>query len=197
MVCDAGVEFTMMEAVRVIEAGVPGDLVECGTWRGGCGLAMLLAQRAVYGRIMRPVHFFDSFAGLPPVDPKKDGPAAVEWQANTEDNCRASRADLDAALRHFEFKSDDFAIHEGAFTNTLPGFTSPIALLRVDCDWYASVMQCLESLMPQVSKGATVIIDDYFAWDGCTRAVHDYLSGNDLPYRIRNIGNSGAYLVKS
>ncbi len=41
------------------------------------------------------------------------------------------------------------------------------------------------------------IIDDYFTWDGCARAVHDYLSRNDLPYRIESLPNHmGAFFVK-
>ena len=70
-------------------------------------------------------------------------------------------------------------------------------MLRLDGDWYDSTMQCLEALVPLVAEGGTIIIDDYYAWDGCARAVHDYLSRNDLPYRIKSLyGNYGAYMVK-
>ena len=46
-------------------------------------------------------------------------------------------------------------------------------------------------------EGGVVILDDYYAWDGCARATHDFLSRHDLPYRIRDIqGGGGAYFVK-
>jgi O-methyltransferase len=51
--------------------------------------------------------------------------------------------------------------------------------------------------MPQVSEGRTVIIDDYYAWDGCTRAVHDYLSRHDRPYRMISLPDlAGAFFIK-
>ena len=42
-----------------------------------------------------------------------------------------------------------------------------------------------------------MIVDDYYAWDGCTRTTHDYLSRYDLPYRLREVaGGVGAWFVK-
>ncbi len=189
MVCEDGVEF-LTEAVRWAKAGA---LVECGTWRGGCALAMLLQQQRTGGR-QRPVHLFDSFKGLPPAEPR-DGPAALKWQAETKDNCRATREELVHLMTAHGFvEGRDYHVHAGWFSETLHDFREPIALLRLDCDWYASVRQCLELMVPHCVSGATVIIDDYYAWDGCARAVHDYLSSQDVPWRIRTIGDgTGAY----
>jgi O-methyltransferase len=42
-----------------------------------------------------------------------------------------------------------------------------------------------------------VIIDDYFDWDGCSRAVHDYLSNQGSAERLRTSrANEFAYIVK-
>ncbi len=199
MVCDAGVRFTAQSAVRAISNNVTGDMVECGTWRGGCGLAMLLAQRESIGHVDRKVHFFDSFEGLPPAT-RRDGPAALEWQAATDHNCAASWDELEHTLKDvFKFEASEFAIWPGWFENTLPLFLeqqSKIAVLRLDGDWYDSTMTCLQLLEPMVSEGGIVIVDDYYAWDGCARAVHDYLSGRDLPYRIKSLVKTGAYFMK-
>ena len=32
-----------------------------------------------------------------------------------------------------------------------------------------------------------MIVDDYYAWDGCSRAVHDYLSERVRPERIETV----------
>ncbi len=202
MVHDAGVKFTAHAAVEAIERDVPGDFVECGVWRGGCSLAMLLAQRMAFGEVKRRVHMFDSFEGLPPVT-DRDGVAAREWQENNGHNCAASIDDLHEMLGHFHFdKVSDYSVWPGWFKTTLPNFTGftgrPIAVLRLDGDWYDSTRECLDELMPLVSDHGMVIIDDYFAWEGCARAVHDYLSYHDLPYRIRSLNNhSSAYFVKT
>ena len=201
MVHEAGLRFTVHRAIEAVERGIPGHMVECGVWRGGCGLAMLLAQRNMFGVVRRPVHFMDSFAGLPPVT-RRDGQSAAEWQASTVDNCVASRVELETMLKIHEFRVGEYYIWEGLFSDTLPIMRlslndQPISLLRLDGDWYDSTTQCLDALMPLVSVDATIIVDDYFAWDGCSRAVHDYLSRNDLPYRIRSLPNfSSAYLIR-
>ena len=53
---------------------LPGDFVECGTWRGG----MSCARMAVGGN-NRDYHFFDSFEGLP--EPQQlDGQRAFDYQ---------------------------------------------------------------------------------------------------------------------
>jgi hypothetical protein len=40
-----------------------------------------------------------------------------------------------------------------------------------------------------VAKNGLVIIDDYYSWDGCSRAVHDYLSANSRVERIDKLNN--------
>lgn len=201
MVSAAGLHFTVHRAIEAIERNIPGHMVECGVWRGGCGLAMLLAQRRAFGSTIRPVHFMDSFTGLPPAT-ARDGAAAIRWQASTVDNCASSRIDLESMLNHFGFEPGEFVVWQGMFTNTLPRLLATlgderIALLRLDGDWYDSTRQCLDALVPVVSDDATVIVDDYYAWDGCSRAVHDYLSEHDLPWRIRSLPNfSSAYFIK-
>jgi O-methyltransferase len=197
MVCESGVAFTAAEAVRVVREDVPGVLVECGTWRGGCALAMLLAQREVFGAVRRPVHLMDSFAGLPPAD-YRDGPAALAWQAANPDNCRASARDAMSGLIEAGFAHQlDFFLWGGLFSETLPQVARKvrdIALLRIDCDWYASVRPCLAFLTPKVPPRGTVIIDDYFAWDGCARAVHQHLSDTMSAARLRSLPDfSSAY----
>jgi hypothetical protein len=72
-----------------------------------------------------------------------------------------------------------------------------IALLRLDGDWYHSTAVCLEHLVPIVPEGGVVILDDYYVFDGCARATHDFLSRHDVPYRICPVpGGVGAYFVK-
>lgn len=206
MVHESGVRFVCEQTVELIGRGIPGVIVECGVWRGGCSIAMLLAQREAFGHVERPVHMLDSFEGLPPVTPR-DGPLAQRWQkgadpANYFDNCKASLIELNATLNAMGFGDREYTIWPGWFADVLPGLVEKIrdqgiALLRLDGDWYDSTLVCLEHLMPLVPEGGVVIIDDYYSWDGCARAVHDYLSRHDLPYRIRSLFNCyGAFFIK-
>lgn len=206
MVPEPAIDFLVEQVLRLIREKVPGVLIECGVWRGGCSMAMLMAQRAALGRVERAVYMLDSFQGLPPVT-VRDGPLARKWQDGADpdtflDNCKAMRSDVERALAEMRFTDGDFKIVEGWFDQTacqVAREVEPhsIALLRLDGDWYDSTRSCLDSLMPLVSEGGVVVIDDYYAWDGCARAVHDYLSGTDAAYRIRSLPNwYGAYFVK-
>ncbi len=206
MAPDLAVHFTAMEAVRLIAAGIPGVLVECGTWRGGCSIAMLLAQQAVFGQVVRPVHLLDSSAGLPPAA-DRDGFLARQWQSETDspgyhDNCTVSQEQLLTDITALGFSEGEYFVHPGWFADTLPPLAAqlgetPIALLRLDGDWYDSTLVCLRHLESHVAVEGTVLIDDYYAWDGCARAVHDYFSEGDYAYRIKSLaGFCGAYFTK-
>lgn len=163
--------------------GVAGCIVECGTWRGGmiAGMADLLGPKRRY-------FLFDSFEGLPPAD-AIDGPAALAWQANTDgpryyDNCKASIEWAEKAMAMS--RATDYRIMKGWFDGTLPDFEppEPVAILRLDADWYESTLVCLRSLFRYMSKGGVVILDDYFTWDGCSRALHHFLAETKSDARI-------------
>jgi len=163
---------------------VPGCIVECGVWRGGmiAGIASLLGNGRSY-------HLFDSFEGLPPAR-DIDGADAIQWQSDTSDpnyfdNCAAEETWAGKAMQLAGTR--DYTLHRGWFEDTVPPFTppGPIALLRLDGDWYDSTLVCLENLYDHVHPDGLVVIDDYYTWDGCARAVHDFLSRRKLNARIR------------
>ncbi|HEX8075984.1 MAG TPA: TylF/MycF/NovP-related O-methyltransferase [Thermoleophilaceae bacterium] len=175
---------------EVVDRGVPGDLVECGVWRGGSAFLMaeVLNQRRARGR---KVWLFDSFEGLPP--PREiDGPGANAYAENTDDpmyldNCRADLAEVRANAERLGL-TDRTEIVPGWFEDTLPAVrerVGPIALLRLDCDWYDPVKLCLDTFYDQVSRGGIVILDDYYVWDGCAIAVHEFLGRRALAHRIQ------------
>jgi hypothetical protein len=131
-----------------------------------------------------------------------DGPRAKEWYkrkdpANWHDGCKADRADVECAFREEGFGTDDFTIKQGDLGSNrflLDFPQKPIALLRIDCDWYRLIYPCLWFLTPLVSKDGVVIIDDYYAWDGAATALHRFLDHKGLSYRIESYGNNdGAY----
>ena len=154
---------------------LPGCIVECGVWRGG----MSAAIAEVLGPD-RQYHLFDSFAGLPPAQ-SIDGLAALRWQSMTDhpdyhENCSATAAQATATF--LRSGCPHFTLHQGWFADTVPTATDlgPISLLRLDGDWYESTLTCLRYLYPQVASSGLTLIDDYYTWDGCARATHDYLS---------------------
>lgn len=174
---------------------VGGAVVECGTWRGGMigGIAFLLGSTRDYW-------LFDSFEGLPEARVEVDGIAAVKWQTgvdpdNFHNNCTADESAAREAM-HVAGIGNPHII-KGWFSESLQTFDdlSGIALLRLDGDWYDSTMDILKILFPQVKPGGLIVVDDYYTWDGCARALHDYLSQCCRPERIRE-HNGICFLVK-
>lgn len=170
-----------------------GSYVECGVWRGG----MSAAIAEVIGN--KELHLFDSFEGLPPAK-EIDGQEAIQWQKDVTsphyyDNCSAEESAVIKAMTLAGHSR--YLTYKGWFDQTLPKYNGgPIAILRLDGDWYDSIMVSLRHLFPQVVSGGLVILDDYYTWDGCAKAVHDYLAQTQHPSRIYQWKNQVAYLIK-
>lgn len=197
-------EFTMVKRRDYIDClklvsqfkHISGSIIECGVWRGGmsAGIAEVMGTARNY-------YLFDSFEGLP--DAKEiDGESAIAWQADKEspgyyDNCKAEMEWAQKAMQLADVTGKASFI-KGWFDDTVPQFKTDeaIAVLRLDGDWYDSTMVCLEHLFPKVAEGGLIILDDYYAWDGCSKALHDYLSKYKRPERIIQAYSSGCYLIK-
>jgi len=174
---------------------IDGCVVECGTWRGGMigGLAKLLGDKEYF--------LFDSYEGLP--DPKEevDGTEAMKWSDDKTsplyfDNCKAEMSFAESAMNLSGVKT--YHITKGWFSESLPNFDKKkkIAILRLDGDWYDSTMDCLNNLYDNVVPGGIIIMDDYHVWDGCSKAVHDFLSRRGLADRICQWNNTICYIRK-
>jgi|HubBroStandDraft_4_1064222.scaffolds.fasta_scaffold204695_2 O-methyltransferase len=171
---------------------IPGEVVECGTWRGGmiAGVADVLGSDRNY-------RLFDSFEGLPPAK-EIDGAGALAWQQNTSgpfyrNNCRAEESEarqamaMSAGRRH--------TITKGWFNETLPkAQVGPIALLLLDADWYDSTKQILDNLGCRMVPGGLIVVDDYYVWSGCTRAVNEHAASKNWMIRQFGVGG-GCYIV--
>lgn len=161
--------------------------IECGTWRGGMSFGMMQALPQI------PTwHFFDSFEGLPPAR-EIDGEEAVTEQKAGRLKHDNNTADYDEFVRNAErFRNPNqrVEVHRGWFEDTLAGFEPerPISILRMDGDWYDSTMVVLERLYDHVQVGGLILIDDYYRWVGCSRAVHDFLSKRQSNDRLRAHG---------
>jgi O-methyltransferase len=170
----------------VLAENVPGDFVECGVWRGGASFLMADLLREV-GAADRKVWMLDSFEGVPPPE-DIDGPFARALWA--KDNAAGSVPPDEVLTAASELGLDSHTeLVKGWFDETLPVVRhriGPIAILRIDCDWYSGVRCCLENLYDQVAAGGFVIIDDYYWFDGCAVAVHEFLGERRLPHRLES-----------
>ena len=189
----------------VLEGNVPGCFVECGVWKGGSSAIMALAIRNA--RQERHLHLFDSFEGLPEPT-EKDGEYAAVYSGGhnqgklaTINQCQAGLDEVRNLMLN-KIKTDQNLVHfhVGWFQNTIPAAANqlgPIALLRLDGDWYDSTKVCLQHLYPHLSAGGIIILDDYFCWEGCRKATDEYRSQNQITCPIRRIDQDAGFWQKT
>ncbi len=136
-------EFALIDLARrvrtVLADDVPGNFVECGTWRGGASFLMadLLRQAGIRDR---KVWLCDSFEGHRPPE-AIDGTAALAYARNTDDpeylnNCRADLTDVQHSAELLGLNGYTELV-KGWFDKTLPAVRDrigAIGLLRIDCD---------------------------------------------------------------
>jgi len=173
---------------EVLRSNVPGDFIETGAWRGGTTIFMRALLR-VFDVTDRKVWVADSFEGLPAPKNEDDG---ADFS-----NVRQLKVSLEQVRHHFEkfqLLDDQVAFLKGWFCDTLP--SAPIdklAILRLDGDLYSSTMDSLVNLYHKVSKGGFVIVDDYYSWPSCRRAVTEFLGSKSISPEIKAIDWTGAY----
>lgn len=175
----------------VLTDDVPGDLIECGVWRGGACILMR-AVLAAYGDPTRSVWLADSFRGVPRSDPenyKADKGIRSEFAAGI---LGVSEAEVRANFERYGLLDDRVRFLPGWFKDTLHDAPiERIAVLRLDGDLYESTIQALDALYPRLSSGGFCIIDDYLAVKACEQAVTDYRTKHGITEEIVDIDGTG------
>lgn len=184
--------------------GVRGDLAEFGVALGGS--AICIASKLGPGQ---KFYGFDNFEMIPSPE-RIDG----ERPNLRYEVIKSGRSDGIGGDLYYGYQKDRFALVtrnfeefglpidyrriflvKGRFEQILPGAVNgPIALAHVDCDWYSPVKLCLDCLHPQLISGATIIVDDYNHWDGCTKATDEFCMAH--PDISLNAARGHAILVK-
>jgi O-methyltransferase len=180
------------DGVRSVSArSIEGDLVECGTARGGCAALMRLTAKTC--RDDRTLWVYDTFEGLPrPTDDNPD----YELALTREKTCLGEFDEVEALFKSLEVLDGTHMI-KGLFQDTLPETTPDrIALLHLDGDWYESTRVCLDHLYDKVSTGGVIQIDDYGHWAGARKALHEFFDERGIEVNLKYLDYSGRQFVK-
>jgi hypothetical protein len=201
----------LIDAVRYCERrGVPGAFAECGVWRGGSVLTMILVLQEL-GVDDRDIHLFDTFEGMTaPTEHDTsalDPPALETWQKAEQSGERAwselfngqvfDEASVREMLASTGYPTERLHFARGPVEETLPGAAPDrLALLRLDTDWYESTRHELEHLWPRLEDGGVLIVDDYGHWEGARRAVDEYFDTAAAPVLLSRIDYTGRIAIK-
>jgi len=176
MISDARFENNIQSLQTVQNNKISGDIVEIGVWKGGSILSMILAYEK-YKENRRTFHLYDTFSGM-------TSPTAIDKDLHNNDasalmavsDVVQAKAELDEVkeniARHTNYKKIKY--HKGDILKN-KFFPKKIAILRLDTDWYESTKHELDNFYDKVVSGGIVIVDDYGWWEGCEKAVDEFL----------------------
>jgi len=171
-------------AAGVIRRKVPGSFHEAGCALGGSAMVIASVKPAD-----RPFWIYDTFERIPPPS-EQDGQDARDRFRQIEageavgvagSEYYGYRGDLTREVKDsfagagLAVESNQILLVKGLFQDTLR-IEGPVAFAHLDCDWYDSVMTCLQRIEPRLSPGGVLVIDDYEHWSGCRKAVDEYFA---------------------
>jgi predicted O-methyltransferase YrrM len=183
----AGKLETLHRLVAHVEAsGVPGIFVEAGVAMGGSACVIAKTKRPD-----RELRLFDVFEMLPPpsiADGEKaaqvyryfragqvQGATDVNYVKHSPDMLSFVRANMQTV--GIDPEACGIRFEKGLYQDTLH-VDQPVAFAHIDCDWYDSVMVCIERISDRMSPQGVMLFDDYHSFDGCRRAVDAWLAAD-------------------
>ena len=183
---------------------IPGDIVECGVWRGGSMMAAALTLMHL-GDTTRRLVLFDTFEGMTPSgeldrDSVTGFTAAELLAVSPRSSNYWGYSPLKEVCRNVgktNYPSGKIDFVKGPVEKTIPeSAPDRIALLRLDTDWYNSTRHELIHLYPRLSAKGVLIIDDYGEWEGARKAMDDYVFENGLEVFLSRVDRTGRLLIK-
>jgi len=212
---------TLYQQVRWCEQNsIKGDFVECGVWKGGSlGLMALCNLNSAQAR--RNLHGFDNFDDGCEPDPAVDGKDILNQTSRLSGEMKekfsgalkpvkgiydslggaGSLSEVKNLLeKKIAYPNEYIHLHQGWFEHTVPGFSQqkkPIAILHLDCGLYRSTKVCLEQLYESVIENGFIIVDDYGTYEGCRKAVDEFLSKLRKPVYLHHVNQSTRYWIKA
>lgn len=171
-----------------------GIIIEAGCALGGSTLVITSSKEQT-----RPFYIYDVFGTIPPPSEKDGDNAHERYKTIASGKSKGIGGDryygyeenllekVEHTFRDYGLPPNENNVYliKGLFENTL-FVDKPVALAHIDCDWYEPVMTCLERIEPHLVKGGMLIIDDYYTWAGCRKAVDAYFANKKDEFKFIN-----------
>jgi hypothetical protein len=197
----------------LVNNNIRGVFVECGVWKGGSVALMAYSLKKLSQ--LRDIHLFDCFDDICEPNAEVDGEKAVREAGGASfakgnltpvkgiyNNKGGSGNEIKVKsllVENIGYDSNHVIIHKGWFQDTIPNDESinEIALLRLDGDWYESTKVCLENLYDKVVPGGAIIVDDYGCYEGCKKAVDEFLEMENISPFLIKVDDECIYWIKN
>lgn len=179
-----------------------GIMIEAGCALGGSTILIAKNKNRV-----RKLRVFDVFGMIPP--PTIKDPIDAHERFNQikagkslgidGDGYYGYRDDLADAVKSnlisfgVDPEEDNVFLVKGLVQDTLHVEDS-VVLAHIDVDWYEPVSTCLRRIFPHLVVGGYIILDDYYDWGGCKKAVDEFLHEVGDSFSIDD--SAGSLIIK-
>jgi predicted O-methyltransferase YrrM len=197
--------YALFQTIKYItQNNIPGDMVECGVWRGG---SMMLIAYALqhFGDTSRQFYLYDTYSGMTEPDEIDidfdDKAMKPRWALITNKGhlmgFGGSVEDVKTNLRLTGYPEQQMHFIVGDVLQTIPAqLPSRIAVLRLDTDWYKSTLHELQHLYDLVVPHGVLIIDDYGWCRGARQATDEFFRDRSFKPMMHRVDQGPRVIVK-
>lgn len=178
---------------------LPGDVLEFGVFKGSSLIKFLTFREILENNFSRKFYAFDAFGKFPKTNTKKFDKIFINKFEN-EAGVGLKIEKLNNILVKKSFKN--FNLIKGDIQKTSNNFLKKnknlkIALLHLDMDTYMITKKVLERYYSYVSKNGIILIDDYGATIGVTKAVDEFIKKKkNISLKKLNYYKQPSYIIK-
>lgn len=178
--------------------GIPGDIVECGIFRGKSFFQMAGFRDVVENPYSRKLIGFDIFGMFPPTNFEEDKQILQDF-IDASGGESISIDEMHTALKAKDVKN--YELVKGDINQTVPQYCKDhpelrISLLHIDVDVYEPCVTILENLYERVTGGGIIMLDDYPCFPGEEKAVEDFIKGKNIQLQKLPFAHAPSFFVK-
>jgi Macrocin-O-methyltransferase (TylF) len=178
---------------------LPGHVIECGVFKGA-SLSRFAMFRSLFGNIYsKKIIAFDVFGKFPETKFEDDVKAREDFIQEAGEQSISVEQMREVLDRRGIGQNVELV--SGDITSTVPEYVKnkpelKISLLNLDTDIYEPAVTVLDELFPRIVRGGILILDDYAAFPGETRAVDEYFKDQHVRVQRLPFAMTPCYVVK-
>lgn len=158
---------------------LPGEVIELGVYKAASLVRWASFRNICESESSRKVVGFDAFGAFPREGVESDSDQHFIESFEGAGGPGLARHEVEAYLEQKNLRNIELV--EGDVTVTVPEWIASrpatrIALLHLDMDVYEPTRFALEHLADRVVPGGLIVVDDFGAVEGATRAVEEWVS---------------------
>jgi len=162
-----------------LSMGVPGEIVECGVFKGASLMRWIKFRELLSNSSAKKIIGFDTFGKFPKAKSSSDKLFRKDFIDQAGDQS-ISKGQIITVLKKLNLYQN-IDLVKGDVKKTIPNYLEnnpelKISLLHIDVDLYDPTKICLNLLCNRVASGGIIILDDYGAFPGATKAIDEYFN---------------------